>query len=90
MEFSFWTVIGIVAACLTSFSYVPQVSKMWRRKSVNDVSAVTICQMGVGCLLWLIYGISLTDFVIIGANVVAMVILITALVLYQHYRVKGE
>ena len=88
MHFSFWTVVGIVAALLTSFSYVPQVSKMWRRKSVRDVSHFTIYQMLLGCILWLVYGISLTDFVIISANVVALVILIIALVLYYRFRVK--
>jgi MtN3 and saliva related transmembrane protein len=89
MDFSFWTIVGIVAACFTSFSYVPQIRKMWRRKSVDDVSVVTIYQMAVGCLLWLIYGISLTDFVIISSNVVVTVILTTALVLYYRYKTKA-
>jgi len=88
MVFSLWTIVGIVAALFTSFSYVPQVRKMWVRKSVEDVSHITIYQMGIGCLLWLIYGISLTDFVIIGSNVVAELIIGTALVLYYRYRVK--
>jgi MtN3 and saliva related transmembrane protein len=90
MEFSFWTIIGIVAALLTSFSYVPQVRKMWRTKSVSDVSSTTIFQMGLGCLLWLVYGISRTDFIIISANVVAIVTLVIAVVLYYRYRVKGD
>jgi MtN3 and saliva related transmembrane protein len=90
MDFSIWTLIGIMAALLTSFSYVPQVRKMWRRKSVGDVSNITIFQMSLGCILWLVYGISLTDFVIIGANVVAIFTLIAGLVLYYRYRVKEE
>lgn len=88
MDFSFWTIIGILAALLTSFSYVPQVRKMWQRRSAKDVSNITIFQMGLGCILWLIYGISLTDFVIIGANVVAIGTLVTGIVLYYRYRVK--
>ena len=90
MTFSIWTVIGIIAALLTSFSYVPQVRKMWRRKSVGDVSNITIFQMSLGCILWLIYGISRTDFIIICANVVAIVTLIIGVVLYYRYRVKEE
>jgi MtN3 and saliva related transmembrane protein len=89
MDFSLWTLVGIVAACLTSFSYVPQIRKMWRRKSVEDVSPVTIYQMGIGCFLWLIYGISLKDFVIIGSNVIVTIILTSAIVLYYRYKVKG-
>jgi MtN3 and saliva related transmembrane protein len=88
MDFSFGTVIGIVAALLTSFSYVPQVRKMWRRKSVGDVSNITIFQMSLGCLLWLTYGIYRADFIIIGSNVAAISTLVLATVMYYRYRVK--
>jgi MtN3 and saliva related transmembrane protein len=90
MDFSLWTIIGIVAALLTSFSYVPQVRKMWRRRSAKDVSNITIFQSIIGCALWLVYGISLTDFVIIGSNVVAISVLVIGAVLYYRYRVKEE
>jgi MtN3 and saliva related transmembrane protein len=90
MDFSLWTVVGIVAALLTSFSYVPQVIKMWRHKSAKDVSNVTILQGVIGCSLWLVYGISLTDFVIIGSNVVAITIMTAALVLYYRFHVKED
>lgn len=90
MDFSFWTVIGIIAALLTSFSYVPQVRKIWRRRSVMDISPMFMFQLMIGCVLWLVYGISLTDYVIIGANVVAVTTLVIGLVLYYRYRVKEE
>ena len=90
MGFSFWTIIGIVAALLTSFSYVPQVRKMWRRKSAKDVSNITMFQLMIGCALWLVYGISLHDFVIIIANFVGVATLVTGLVLYYRFHIKGE
>lgn len=88
MHFPLGTLTGIVASCLTSFSYVPQVRKMWRRKSVEDVSQITILQMAIGCLLWEAYGIFRVDWIIIGANIVAISILIAALALFYKYRVK--
>jgi len=88
MDFSFWTIIGIIAALLTSFSFVPQVRKMWRRKSAKDVSNVTMIQMMVGSALWLIYGVSLADYVIISANIVAITTLVIGLMLYYRYDVK--
>jgi MtN3 and saliva related transmembrane protein len=90
MDFSIWTIVGIVAAAFTSFSFIPQVSKMWRRKSAKDVSNVTMMQMIAGSVLWLIYGISRTDFVIIGANVVGIAILVVGLAMYYRYHVKDE
>jgi MtN3 and saliva related transmembrane protein len=88
MEISFGSIIGIVAALFTSFSFVPQVKKMWNHKSARDVSNVTIIQMVLGSVLWLAYGISLVDFIIIIANVVSISILITGLILYYRYHVK--
>ena len=90
MNFIMGTLIGIIGACLTSFAYVPQVSKMWRRKSCRDVSNVTIFQTAIGCSLWLIYGIYRIDYVLVTANVVIIVTLVMALFLYYRYRVKEE
>jgi MtN3 and saliva related transmembrane protein len=83
-----WTVIGVAAAALTSFSFVPQVSKMWRRKSARDVSHITMFQLIVGNGLWLTYGVGRRDAVIIGANIIAISILIVGIVFYYRYRVK--
>jgi MtN3 and saliva related transmembrane protein len=88
MSFILGTLIGIIAACFTSFSYLPQVMKMWSRKSSSDVSPATIYQLGIGCVLWLAYGIFRIDFVMISANIVMISFLVMALTLYYRYRVK--
>jgi MtN3 and saliva related transmembrane protein len=90
MHFTVWTIIGIIAALLTSFSFVPQVRKMWRRRSAKDVSHVTMFQLMAGCALWLVYGISRQDPVIIGANVVAIGTLLVGLSLYYRYNGRGN
>jgi MtN3 and saliva related transmembrane protein len=89
MDFSLWTIVGIIAAALTSFAFVPQVRKMWRNRSAKDVSNVTMIQLIIGCSLWLVYGISRTDFVIIGANFIGVATLAVGVVLYYRYHVKG-
>ena len=83
-----WTITGILAASLTSFGFVPQVRKMLRRKTVGDISPLTMLQLGAGNTLWLVYGIFRDDWVIIGANVVAISIFIAGLWLYYRYRVR--
>jgi MtN3 and saliva related transmembrane protein len=90
MDFSLWTIVGIIAAALTSFAFVPQVRKMWRNRSAKDVSNVTMIQLMIGCSLWLVYGISRADFVIIGANIIGVATLVVGVVLYYRYHVKGE
>ena len=84
----FWEIVGLLAAFLTMFGFLPQVIKIYRTKSVRDLSLPTILQFMVGILLWLAYGIHLKNFVIILANSVTFLILIVALVLFLKYNSK--
>lgn len=77
-----WYAVGAVAAALTSFGFVPQIVKMWRTKSVRDVSPIMIVQFIAGVLLWTVYGVHLRDPVVMAANLVSLTILIAALLLY--------
>jgi MtN3 and saliva related transmembrane protein len=77
-----WYAVGAVAAALTSFGFVPQIVKMWRTKSVRDVSPIMIVQFIAGVLLWTVYGVHLRDPVVMAANLASLTILIAALLLY--------
>ena len=77
-----WTIVGIAAASLTMAGFIPQIIKMWKTHSVKDVSGLTLVQFSVGSTLWLLYGIHLRDFIIIGANAISLAALLIALGLY--------
>ena len=77
-----WTCIGIAAALLTMFGFVPQIIKMRKTKSAEDVSGFTLIQFGIGAVLWILYGTHLGDLIIVGANSISLVIVLTALMLY--------
>ncbi len=77
-----WIVLGVVAASLTMFGFVPQIIKMWKTHSAKDVSGLTLIQFCLGVALWMLYGIHRKDFIIIGANAVSLATLIVAL---GHY-----
>ncbi len=77
-----WTIIGSSAAVLTMFSFVPQIIKALKTKSVQDVSITTLFQLSIGVALWIIYGIHLKDFIIIAANLVTLLTLINLIYLY--------
>ena len=83
-----WYLVGAAAALLTTFGFVPQIIKMRRTRSVKDVSLLTLVQFSVGVTIWGIYGFHLNDVVIIVANVISLVILIGAIVLYFRYRAR--
>lgn len=79
-------IIGTMAAILTTFSFLPQVIKMKQTKSVNDVSPLTMLQLGIGVSLWIIYGIYLKNYIIILANSVTLVFLLMGLFLFFKHK----
>jgi len=81
----FWEFIGILAASLTMFSFVPQIIKIIRLKSSKDVSPIMIFQLSLGVFLWILYGLHLKNIVIILANTITLSSLIILLFLYFKY-----
>jgi len=80
-----WYALGAVAATLTSLGFVPQIVKMWRTKSVRDVSLFALLQLIAGVSLWIVYGVHLKDPVVIAANIVALSTLAITLTIYLRY-----
>jgi MtN3 and saliva related transmembrane protein len=60
--------IGGCAAVLTSLSYIPQVQKAWPRGSTSDLSLKMLIALTAGLILWIIYGLLKSDWVIVAAN----------------------
>ncbi|MDD5692799.1 MAG: SemiSWEET transporter [Candidatus Omnitrophica bacterium] len=80
-----WTIIGASAATLTMFSFIPQIIKAFKTRSVRDVSEITLFQLSAGVFLWILYGIHLKDAVIIIANLVTLASLGILLFLYVKF-----
>ena len=81
-----WKVVGILAATLTMFSFIPQILKSFKTKSVKDVSLITVLQLSLGVFLWILYGLHLRDAIIILANCITLFSLIILLYFYFTYR----
>ena len=82
-------IIGLAAACLTMFSFIPQIVKVIRTRSAKDVSIITLVQLASGVLLWIIYGIYIKDPIVILANAVTLTTLIILMSLYFSLRRKS-
>ncbi len=82
----FWQLIGISAASLTMFGFIPQIIKIYKTKSVKDISLFALLQFTLGISLWIFYGIHLKDPIIIVANAVSVSTLFVALILYFKYK----
>ncbi|GAX38693.1 SemiSWEET transporter [Nodularia sp. NIES-3585] len=62
------TILGLLAATLTTSAFLPQMLKTWQSKSAKDVSYLMLITFISGLFLWLIYGIYLKSLPIILAN----------------------
>jgi MtN3 and saliva related transmembrane protein len=50
------TLLGYSAGFLTTIAFVPQVFKIWKSRSAEDVSLPTFIAFTIGVGLWLVYG----------------------------------
>jgi MtN3 and saliva related transmembrane protein len=77
--------IGSIAAACTTVSFVPQLVRVWRRKSARDISLTMFLLFSFGVASWLIYGIGLHARPIIAANAVTLVLALAILILKIRY-----
>jgi MtN3 and saliva related transmembrane protein len=68
------TLLGAFAATFTSLSYIPQVKKAWPRGSTDGLSWKMLTALTAGLLLWIIYGFTKGDWVIVAANGVGAIL----------------
>jgi MtN3 and saliva related transmembrane protein len=71
--------LGLVAASLTTISFLPQVLKTWKSRSAKDLSLGMFLTFTFGVALWLVYGVMINDLPVILANVVTLLLASTLL-----------
>lgn len=77
--------LGFAAGVITTFSFLPQVVRIYRVKSGRDISLWMMLLFALGITLWLIYGLLLMSLPIILANSVTLVLVVIIVVLKLHY-----
>ncbi|HLJ30696.1 MAG TPA: SemiSWEET transporter [Candidatus Angelobacter sp.] len=77
--------MGYVAGALVTFSFLPQVIKVWRTKQTRDLSLPMYVAIVTGTLLWFFYGIAVRQPPIWVANGVALCLMTSILLLKIRY-----
>jgi len=78
-------VIGIFATFFTMWSTVPQIRKSLRTRKTDDVSKWLIVSLITGLSLWVLYGVTKGDIIIICANSIGVSLNVFLLVLKLKY-----
>lgn len=81
----FVDILGLAAAIITTFTFLPQVIKVWKEKSAKDVSSLMFIIAITNEVLWIGYGILRNDWIIIATNAILMIMAISILYFKQKF-----
>ncbi len=79
------TILGISAGILILSGWVDQIIKGYKTKSLKDVSKYLMLFISGGSILWLIYGIIVSDLFIIGTNIAAIFLMMMVFFMKKRY-----
>ena len=78
--------IGYMAACLTTLSFVPQAWLTFKTRDVSGISLGMYSAFTTGVALWLVYGVLVQAWPIVAANAVTLALALMILGMKLLYR----
>ena len=70
------TITGVVS----SFAMLPQIYRIFKRKSAKDISIWTYLYMLVAGVIWILYGLNIQSFPLLVSNLIGMLAMIGVIV----------
>jgi len=77
--------VGLTGAALTTLCWLPQMLKAIREKETRALSLPATASFTCGIGLWLIYGLAIHDWPLIGSNAVTLALMSVILVMKLRY-----
>ena len=71
---NFETILGYIAAVLTTFSFLPQAIRVYRTKNTDAISFWMYSIFSTGVFLWLIYGALIQAWPVVIANAITLLL----------------
>ena len=71
-----------------SFGYFPQAYKIYKLKSVKEISLINYIILGIGTFMWFLYGVLIKDMTLIFGFAVGIIGSWLILFLFFKYRNK--
>ena len=78
-------ILGITAGVLILAGWIEKIYKGYKTKRLNDISKFLMIFIAAGSILWLIYGIIVSDVFIIGTNLAGLTLMIIVSVMKKRY-----
>jgi len=80
MTMSILSILATISGSGMALAALPQIYKIFKRKSAKDISAISYSCFTIGGIIWLLYGIELNSFAIILSNTLSATSSISVLV----------
>lgn len=77
--------IGAAGAVLTTLCWLPQALKVVRGRDARALSLAATAAFTAGVVLWLVYGIAIRDWPLIGSNAVTLALMAVILATKLRY-----
>ncbi len=77
--------VGAIGAALTTLCWLPQMLKVIREKETRALSLPATAAFTFGVLLWLVYGVAIGDWPLIGSNAVTLTLMAPILAMKLRY-----
>jgi MtN3 and saliva related transmembrane protein len=77
--------VGIAGAVLTTLCWLPQALKILRERDTRAISLPATAAFTAGMALWLVYGLALMDWPLIGSASVELALMTVILSLKLRY-----
>ena len=77
--------IGLMAACCTTVSFIPQAVQTFRTRDVSGISLGMYGLFALGVALWLAYGLLIWAWPIIVANAITLALALSILGMKLRY-----
>ena len=87
MRFELHDIVGTLAACLTTVSFVPQAWLSFKTRDVSGVSLSMYSVFTIGVARWLVYGLLLSAWPIVIANAITLGLAVAILGMKVRYGV---
>jgi MtN3 and saliva related transmembrane protein len=78
-------VVGGTVAMLTTLCWLPQALKVIREKETRALSLPATGAFTAGVVLWLVYGLAIGDWPLIGSNAVTLALMAPILAMKLRY-----
>ena len=78
-------VIGATGATLTTLCWLPQALKVIREKETRALSLPATAAFTLGVVLWLIYGLAIGNWPLIGSNAVTLALMLPIVAMKLRY-----